>query len=352
MTVRQFNFSKNQITDASDCFVIAEIGNNHCGDIKIAHKMIEEAKRAGADAVKFQKRENRRIFTEAEYQRPYESENSYGATYGLHREFLEFDVPQYQDLKSHAEALELCFFATAFDESSLDFLLNVGVDLVKVASGDLTNIPLIKEIANSEIPYILSTGGGTIEDVDRAMSVQSEHPDRVAVLQCTSAYPCSPADMNLAVIETYRKRYPKTIVGLSDHQNGIAMSLVGFALGARIIEKHFTLDRTLKGTDHSFSLEPAGLQKLVRDLRRARTALGDGIKDVYDDEKGPIMKMRKQLVAIRALPSGHTLAADDIEARSPGGGLDPYMAETVIGKTIRFSIEKDEALTMKMFEDG
>jgi len=158
--------------------------------------------------------------------------------------------------------------------------------------------------------------------------------------------------MNLAVIETYRKRYPKTIVGLSDHQNGIAMSLVGFALGARIIEKHFTLDRTLKGTDHSFSLEPAGLQKLVRDLRRARTALGDGIKDVYDDEKGPIMKMRKQLVAIRALPSGHTLAADDIEARSPGGGLDPYMAETVIGKTIRFSIEKDEALTMKMFEDG
>lgn len=162
-------------------------------------------------------------------------------------------------------------------------------------------------------------------------------------MQCTASYPVEPEDMNLCVIETYRRRFPDVVVGVSDHQSGIAMAVVGYVLGARVIEKHFTLSRTLKGTDHSFSLEPVGMRKLVRDLRRARVALGDGIKRPLPGETKPLFKMGKKLVSVRDVPAGYVLRREDIAIKSPNDGMPPYELERVIGKvTIRPLAEDDD----------
>jgi sialic acid synthase len=277
------------INEDSDCYVIAEIGHNHQGDLQLCKAMFDAAKEAGADAVKLQKRDNKTLYSEEFYNSPYNSENAYGATYGLHREALEFNRTQYVILQDHAEKLGISFFATAFDIPSADFLADLEVPAIKIASGDLKNLQLLEYVSDLDIPIILSTGGGTMEDCIAADEICQ--PD--AILQCTSGYPARHEELNIGVIDTFLHTFPDCVVGFSDHSNGIAMAPIAYALGARIIEKHFTLDRTLKGTDQPFSLEPAGLRKMVRDLRRTRLALGDGAKRLYDSEVAPLAKQWK-----------------------------------------------------------
>jgi sialic acid synthase len=277
------------VNDESDCYVIAEIGHNHQGDLQLCKRMFDAAKEAGADAVKLQKRDNKTLYSEAFYNSPYNSENAYGATYGLHREALEFNRTQYVILQDHAEKLGISFFATAFDIPSADFLAELEMPAIKIASGDLKNLALLEYVSDLDIPIILSTGGGTMEDCIAADEICQ--PD--AILQCTSGYPARHEELNIGVIDTFLDAFPDSVVGFSDHSNGIAMAPIAYALGARIIEKHFTLDRTLKGTDQPFSLEPAGLRKMVRDLRRTRLALGDGAKRTYDSELVPLAKQWK-----------------------------------------------------------
>ena len=331
---RSFPLGSRIVTDDSDAYVIAEIGANHQGERDIALELIRAAAAAGADAVKFQKRDNRRLFTAAGYAAPYDNENSFGATYGEHREALELRADDYQAIMAEAQRCGIDFFATAFDLPSVDFLVELGVPAFKVASFDLTNTPLLEYVAQTKLPTILSTGGGTQESVDTAVEVFQRVKTPVAVLQCTSGYPPRFDELNLQVIPTFRERYPDVTIGYSGHDSGIAMATVAFALGARIVEKHFTLNRAMKGTDHAFSLEPDGLRKMVRDLRRAREAMGDGIKRRYDSEIAPHQKLAKMIVASRDLPEGHVIGLDDLDYRSPGAGIPPAGRDLVVGKKL------------------
>lgn len=342
--MREITIDGRRIDDDSDCWVIAEIGNNHQGDIEKCRTLFGEAKAAGADAVKLQKRSNRDLYTRSAFDYPYDNENSFGLTYGEHREALEFDRSQYAELSDCARELGLTFFATAFDLPSVDFLMDVGVAAIKIASGDLRSVHLLEYAGRTSVPVILSTGGGEMDDVKRAVDTLGSSGTPFAVLQCTAAYPPEYADLDLRVISTFRDMFPDVVVGYSGHDSGIAMALLAYALGARIVEKHFTLNRAMRGTDHAFSLEPVGLRKLVRDLQRARVALGSPEKRVHESERTPIVKMSKKIVAARSLPSGHVLTADDLTMKSPGDGLYPYELPRVLGGRLVRSLAEDETL--------
>ncbi len=345
--MRRLTINDHLIEDAGDCYVIAEIGHNHQGDVKTCMEMFKVARDCGADAVKLQKRDNKNLYTQAAYDKPYENENSYGATYGEHREALEFGMSDYVELKAYAKELGVTLFATAFDFQSVDFLSKLDMPAFKVASGDLKNIPLLTYMAKVGKPIVLSTGGGTMEDVNRAYDAIMPINPQLCLLQCTAGYPAAFEELNLKVITTFRERFPSTVVGLSSHDNGIAMAVAAYMLGARVVEKHFTLNHTWKGTDHAFSLEPIGFQKMVRDLRRVWVAMGDGVKRVYPTEITPMVKMGKQLVAARAIPAGHALRREDIAIKSPGGGLQPYEIDKVIGRTTRTALKADDAITFE-----
>lgn len=284
------------INDASPAYLIAELGHNHGGSCDTAARMIRVAAAAGASAVKLQKRENCSLYTAAMRAQPYDNESSFGPTYGEHRDALELGESQYVSCRAVAKAAGVDFFATAFDEASADLLMRVGVPAIKVASGGLTDLPLLRHIADLSVPVILSTGGGNADDIDAAVNIVAPKTP-LALLHCTAVYPVLDyKEHNLRCILTLKSRYPDLVVGWSGHDSGIAMALVAYAFGARIIEVHFTLNRASKGTDHAFSLEPGGLKKLRRDLDRAREAMGDGVKKFYPSEYGPISKMRRWLL--------------------------------------------------------
>jgi sialic acid synthase len=295
--LRELVIDGTRIADDTDCYVIAEIGHNHQGDLDKCKEMFDAAKWAGASAVKLQKRDNKALYTEKFYNSPYNSENAFGRTYGEHREALEFNREQYLELQRHAKQLGITFFATAFDLPSADFLAALGMPAYKIASGDLSNAKLISHINTFNKPIIVSTGGASLDDVKAMWSnlygtKLTFIGAQIALLQCTSGYPAKYEELNLNVLATFRECFG-CVVGYSGHDNGIAMSVAAYALGARIIEKHFTLDRAAKGTDQAFSLEPIGLRKLVRDLKRTRVALGDGVKRRYASEVAPLAKQWK-----------------------------------------------------------
>jgi sialic acid synthase len=347
---RELVVGPDVVSDESDCYVIAEIGHNHQGDLEKAKALFAEAKQAGASAVKLQKRDNRSLFTREMFDKPYDNENSFGPTYGLHREALEFGWEEYRELQRYAAEVGITFFATAFDFASADFLAEVGVPAFKTASADIRNIPLLRHVARFQRPIFVSTGTATMEDVQRAYDAIRTINSQLCLLQCTASYPAEFADLDLRVIQTYRERFPDVVIGLSAHDNGIAMAVAAYTLGARVIEKHFTLNRAMKGTDHPFSLEPVGLRKMVRDLRRVRVAMGDGIKKVHPSEGASMLKMGKTLVAARDLPAGHALTQQDIAIKSPGGGLPPYELERVVGRTTRCAVRADEFIKFEMLD--
>lgn len=342
---RELTISGRLVSDEAVPYVIAEIGHNHQGDVEKCKQLFKAARDCGVDAVKLQKRDNRSLYTKAMYDSPYDNENSFGATYGEHREALEFGWEEYVELKRYAGELGLHLFATAWDFPSANFLAELDVPAFKIASGDLTNTPLLEYIARIGKPMIVSTGGAEMEDVRRAVDAILPINSQLAVLQCTASYPVEPHEMNLRVIETYRNAFPDLVIGLSDHQDGIAMSMLAYALGARIFEKHFTLHRSWRGTDHAFSLEPIGMSKMVRDLQRATVALGDGVKRRLPSEERPIKKMGKKIVAARNLPAGHVLTAADLVLKSPGDGIPPYELSRVLGMVVNVPLAEDEGLS-------
>jgi sialic acid synthase len=349
--VRELVLDGRRISDDGDCFVIAEIGHNHQGSLEQAKDLFRAAKDCGVDAVKLQKRDNRTLFTRAAFDAPYDNENSFGATYGEHREALEFGRDEYAELQGYARGLGLTFFATAFDFASADLLAELDVPAFKIASGDLRNTPLLRHVASIGKPMVLSSGGAALEDIDRAVAAVRPLNDKLCILQCTAAYPAANEELNLAVITTLRDRYPEIVIGLSDHQDGISMSLVAYMLGARVLEKHFTLSHAAKGTDHAFSLVPEGMRKLVRDLRRVPAALGDGVKLPLATERKPLEKMGKKLVAARDLAAGHVVSADDIAIKSPAdGGLPPYELDNLLGRRLARALETDEIVTFDVLE--
>lgn len=334
------------VDDDSHCYVIAEIGHNHQGSLEQAKKLFWEAKQAGAHAVKLQKRDNRGLYTRAAYNKPYDNENSFGATYGEHREFLEFGLDQYRALQAYANELGVDFFSTAFDIRSADFLASLDVPAYKIASGDLKTLPLLRHVASFGKPMIVSTGGAVLDDVKRAYDTIVAINPQLCIMQCTAGYPAEFRELDLRVITTYREQFPQAVIGFSSHDNGIAMPLAAYVLGARMVEKHFTLNRAMKGTDHAFSLEPVGLRKMVRDLERAAVAMGDGRKKIYDSEKAPIQKMGKSLVVARDLGAGHVLTASDIAMKSPAGGIPPYEFDRLVGMVTVKPLFEDDFFSM------
>ena len=332
------------ISQDSPCFVIAEIGHNHQGKVETAKKLIDEASYYGADAVKLQKRNNKTLYTATMYNKPYDNENSFGLTYGEHREALEFGKEEYEELKTYAKRKGIEFFATAFDFDSVDFLEDIGVPAYKVASGDITNHPLLEYIASKGKPVIFSTGASDLKEVRDAYNIIKKYTDEICIMQCTAAYPADPQYIHLNVIQTYLKEFPEAIVGYSGHDSGIVIPIVAYVLGARVVEKHFTLSRAMKGTDHKFSLEPQGLRRVVRDLNRIRDALGSYEKKCLPFEFEAKEKMGKSIVLCRDLKKGEVLSEGAIISKSPGHGIPPSKISEILGKQILCDLPEEAVL--------
>jgi sialic acid synthase len=337
---------ENLKKDKNKAFVIAEIGCNHQGSVEKALDLIKSAKQCGADAVKFQKRNNKTLFTKELYNSPYDNRNSYGETYGEHREYLEFGKEEYKVLQDLCKEIDIHFFATPFDFESVDFLSEFDLPAYKIASADMTHTPLLEYVAQLNKPIILSTGGGSINDVIRAVDTILPINDELVILHCTSSYPALYHDMNLNVITKLIRKFPNQIIGLSDHENGAHAASLAYQLGARVFEKHFTLNRAWKGTDHSFSLEPRGLTKLIRNLSRIPGLLGDGEKKLLPCEEKPLYKMRKSIVANKNLKEGTTLDLEHFDYKCPGSGLEPYKIYRILGSKLKSDVNKGELLTL------
>lgn len=331
-------------------FTIAEIGNNHMGDIKIAKQMIDAASQSGASAVKFQKRSNQNLFQDNYAKIPYIGKNSFGDTYLEHRNKLELSIKDMAYLKKISDTKNILFFATPFDEDSLEELENIGCELYKVASADIVNSTLLEAIALTGKPVILSTGGATLEEITNAVNIFKSSNSSIAILQCTAAYPVDPKDMELKVIETFKNSFPGITLGLSDHQSGISMSIIAYMLGARIFEKHFTLHRSWKGADQSFSLEPEGFRKLVRDLSHIDAALGSGNKRPLKIETDAIFKMRKSIILKSNLKSGQKLKRKHVEFKCPGNGLTVNKLNEIIGRNLKKDLPVGHVLKLEDFE--
>jgi len=325
----------------SHCFVVAEVGQNHQGDVETAMKLFDALAYAGFDAVKLQKRDNKTLYTKKMYNKPYDSENSFGATYGEHREALEFDKTEYMELKKYAESKNLVFFATAFDIPSVEFLEDVDVPTYKIASGDVTNLPLLARVAETGKPVFLSTGASCMSEVRQAYEVLRKGAEEICIMQCTSVYPSEAKDTHLSVISTYLKEFPDCTIGFSSHDNGIMLPVGAYMLGARAIEKHCTLSRTMKGADHNFSLELPGQQKLIRDLRRIEKAIGDPEKICYSIEMPAKEKLGKSLFFAKDLQKGHVIVSDDLVVKSPGNGTPPSMMSRIVGMTLASDVVEE-----------
>ena len=271
-------------------YVIGEIGLNHNGDVEIAKKLIDVASLAGAQAVKFQKRTP--AISTPEHMKSVPRETPWGAmTYLEYRYRVEFSREQYIEIGDYATLRGLDWFASPWDEPSVDFLEELDVVAHKVASASLTDSGLLRALAETGKPIILSTGMSTIQQIDDAVELLD--PDRLIILHATSTYPLPPEEANLRMITTLKGRYPGIPIGYSGHERGLQISIAAVALGAVAVERHITLDRTMWGSDHAASLEPQGFEHLVRDIRITSEAMGDGVKRVFPGELAPQAKLRR-----------------------------------------------------------
>ena len=331
--MRQITIDGKLIDGDGTAYVVAEIGHNHGGRLKTALEMCKAAKDCGCDAVKFQKRTIDKLYTKAYLATPYNSVHSFGATYGEHRRALEFGFPEYFEIKAFCQHIGITMFATAWDEEAADFLSALGVPAFKVASADVLNIPLLRHIAAKHKPVIMSTGGASWEDIDRALDAMVG--TEVALLHCVARYPTQAVHANLLAIPSMLDRYDK-VIGYSCHYNGTLMATSAYLFGARIIEKHFTLDHTSKGSDHALSLQPDGMRKLVRDLGRLWVCAGEGDKVRDLEETLALQKMCKGMWPVTTLPAGTVITPSEIIRRTPlvSGGTEPWQEDAVVGGVI------------------
>eukprot|EP01129_Flabellula_baltica_P000370 TRINITY_DN10394_c0_g1_i1.p1 TRINITY_DN10394_c0_g1~~TRINITY_DN10394_c0_g1_i1.p1 ORF type:complete len:353 (+),score=112.24 TRINITY_DN10394_c0_g1_i1:24-1082(+) len=331
-----------QVGGDNPVFFIAEAGINHQGEVELAKKLIDLAHSCGADCVKFQKRTVNRILTKEGLNRIYDTPNSFGETYGQHKEHLELSFDEFRELKAYADEVGILFTASGWDEESVDFLDSLDVPFFKVASADLTNFPLLEHTARKGRPLVLSSGMATMEIVKAALELVLPINDQVVMCQCTSTYPATPETLNLNVITTYIKEFgDDLVVGYSGHENGIAMSLCAAVMGAKVIERHFTLDRTMKGGDHAASLEKPGLEKLIRDIHNFEVARGSYEKFRIPAEEPIFNKLAKSVVSLVDIPAGTVITREMLTTKGPGSGINPMRMDEVVGKKTLRDIEED-----------
>ena len=313
-------------------FFIAEAGINHDGKLSQALELVERAKEAGADAVKFQTFKAESLCTRR-------SKN-----FELFRS-LELNRDEWAKIVETAQSLGIMFFSSAFDEESVELLDDLGVPAFKVASGDLTYLPFLKYIASKGKPIVLSTGMSTLSEIDEALNaVYSTGNKDVILLHCVSNYPTSAKDANLKVIKTLEQVFALP-AGFSDHSLGTLLSVAAVCLGARVIEKHFTLDRGLPGPDHKLSLDPAKFAAMVSDIRAVEQAFGDGVKVPRESELEAIRSARRSITARMDIPAGAIITPDMLKISRPGTGIEPKSLDLVIGKKAKEQIQEDDALT-------
>jgi len=330
------------------CFIIAEAGVNHNGDMHLAHRLIDAATEAGADAVKFQSFVTEELLTPEAPKAGYQVETTGepGSQYKMLKA-LELSANEQAELKAHCEQIGILYLCTPYENTSVDMLDRIGVAAFKIASTDTTNIPFLRYIATKWRPVILSTGMSTLGEVEQAVdTLRAGGLDgKILILHCTSEYPAPISEVNLRAILTLQQAFGCP-VGFSDHTPGIGASPWAVAIGACAIEKHFTLDRNMVGPDHRASLEPDELAALVRTVRDVEAALGDGLKRPMPSEIRNKPIMQKSLVAKRTIRAGETITAEDLACKRPGFGLAPSWFERVVGKRAIVDIPKDGLLTM------
>jgi sialic acid synthase len=339
---------KKSIGDDQPCFIVAEVGQNHNGSMSMALELLDNIAFYKADAAKFCKRHVPSDLTHEAYNLPYPGPQSFGETYGKHREFLELPIEQYDELKTYSASKGLVFFATACDMTSVDELESINVPMYKIASRDLENLPLIERVARTGKPVVLSTGMSSLVEIHEALDTVRRFHNRVVLLECTSAYPTPPEDIDLRVLAALRREFD-VLVGMSDHSIGVTIPVVAAALGAVLVEKHVTLGRHLKGTDHACSLEPEGLRRVVRDIRAVEMAMGDGRKRVRPSAESAARKLSRSLVTGHAIPAGTVLTEGMITLKSPGGGLRWLERGRVVGHVAKHDIPADVMLLPEWF---
>ncbi|MBU2633754.1 MAG: N-acetylneuraminate synthase [Nanoarchaeota archaeon] len=331
------------------CFIIVEVGPNHNGDIDIAKKLIDVASEAGVDAIKFQTFKSEKYVSKGTPKAKYDIRNT-GTNEEMLKEQRKFELSKetHIKLKDYTENKGLIFFSTPHaNEWSIDLLEEIGVPAYKIGSGDITNIQIIKYIASKNKPIILSTGMSTMEEIKRAVDTikETENKDLI-ILHCTSDYPCDIKDVNLNVIPILKNKF-NTIVGYSDHTLRIDVPSLAVALGAKVIEKHITLDRKLPGPDHKSSLEPQELKEMVKRIREIEIILGSKEKIPTEAELDVAKIARKSLVSDRKIKKGEIITQDMITYKRPGTGIPPYEINKVLGKKAKRDIKKDELISFK-----
>lgn len=336
-------------------YIIGEIGQNHNGSVDIAKLIVDLVSRPvrdeafgidlrPMDAVKLTKRDLNEELTDSQMNRPYDTPNSFGRTYGEHRAFLELSDEEHYEVYKHAKSLGLDFVETLCSVGCMSLLKLFTPDRLKVASRDLTNLPLLEVMAETKIPIILSTGMAGQKELDDALEVITRHHSDISILHCVSQYPTQPDNLNLRTITYLQKHYGQYTIGFSDHTIGIAAPVVAVGMGAKIIEKHVTIDRRMKGTDQQGSLGPDGVNRMIRDIRIAEHWLGR--EELYIDPAvaAAKVKLERSIASKRTLPVGHIITEDDLHLLSPGDGVKWADKDQLIGRTVVKEIPRNEII--------
>ncbi len=327
--------------------IIAEAGVNHNGSYELAIKMVDEAKRAGADYVKFQTAKPELVISTFAPKAEYQKETTGAAESQLEMcKAIHLPLTDYKPLKEYCDKVGIGFMSTPFDLVSIDVLEPLDMDYYKIPSGEITNLPYLRKIASKHRPVILSTGMCEVEEVEAALQVLEQGGVKrsdIIVLHCNTEYPTPMADVNLRAMDDLRRSLGVE-VGYSDHTKGIEVPIAAVALGATVIEKHFTLDKTMEGPDHKASLEPDELKAMVDAIRNIEQALGDGHKHVSPSERKNMDIARKSIVAARDIRKGEVLTEDNITTKRPGNGISPMRWDSVIGTTAIRDFGYDELI--------
>jgi N-acetylneuraminate synthase/N,N'-diacetyllegionaminate synthase len=349
--VKTIDIAGRKIGPGYPCFVIAEAGVNHNGDIELAKALIDAAAEAGADAVKFQTFRAEEVSSSSAPKADYQRQTTDPAESQLEMlRQLELTPEAHLELQKYCRQRGILFLSTPFDADSADLLDELGVPLFKIGSGEVTNGPFLEYVARKAKPIILSTGMSYLSEIDQAVRViRGAGCDRLIMLHCVSNYPADPADVNLRAMQTLAVAF-NVNVGYSDHTMGVESALGAVALGAAVIEKHLTLDRNLPGPDHKASLEPHEMTSLVQGIRTLESALGDGIKQSTPSEENVRRVARRSLVLKNDIKAGDLIEASMLTAIRPAGGIDPYLMEFVVGRRAKRSIKAGQMLTWQDLE--
>ncbi len=332
------------IGESEPPYIIAEIGINHNGDFELAKRMIAEAARVGVDAVKMQKRTIEEMYTKDALDVPYLKPYAFGKTYGEHKKFLEFSDEQYVELQKYTHSLGVEFLVSGFDSTGFEFIEKVlNVPIHKVASPFITDYPLLKQVAEYGKPIFLSTGMHTMEEIKASVEFIKQYNDKIMVFHAVTMYPVPNNQVNLNVLTTFKNELD-TLVGYSSHDTGVVIPAASIALGACVIEKHFTLDRTMIGPDHAASVESRGMELIVKYSRAVRESMGLYTRDMNEAETTARIKYGVSITSRCDISKGEVISEDNIMVKCPGGGISPAQYWDLLGKKAAKDIKADKTI--------